>query len=549
MENRQTIVACLALLASVSLIFAQATLDPRARASEDGRPAPAAERIEPNLDAWWQSAVFYEVFVRSFADSTEGPLAGDGVGDLRGLIERLDYLNDGDPTTDTDLGVTALWLMPIWQSPSYHGYDTTDYYAVDDEYGTNDDFRDLIAACHERGIRVIIDLVLNHSSGEHPWFTASTDPGSDKRDWYLWRDQRPEWKGPWGQQVWHESPANDGSYFYGLFWHGMPDLNYASEAVTQEMFELVRFWLEDMGADGFRLDAIRHLIEDGKIQENTPATHAWLRRYFEHVKSINPDAVSIGEVWADSDAVSRYVGDQVDLGFEFETAYKLVESVRDQNPAAFITQMRIVQEKYPLGMYATFLRNHDQPRVLHELGGDRAAAGLAATIQFCLPGVPFVYYGEEIGMSADKPDPELRTPMQWSAEPNAGFSTTGAWKDPKSDYQDINVAAQTDDADSMLSHYRRLIALRRSTPALRIGTYTEVESSNPGVLAFERELDGERLLCVFNLTDAPIADYRLDVDSEFAPIEDLLGGAVTPNANHPVAELAPRSAAIVRLGE
>ena len=283
-----TAVAFLAIAAITTIAFAQATTDTAAKAAEDGRPAPAIERVEPVLDAWWQDAVFYEVFVRSFADSTTGPLANDGVGDLRGLIERLDYLNDGDPNTTDDLGVTALWLMPICESPSYHGYDTVDYYAVDQEYGTNDDYRELTDECHKRGIRVIIDLVLNHSSSDHPWFQESTRPAAPRRDWYIWDDAEPGWKGPWGQPVWHGSPAGDGSHYYGLFWSGMPDLNYHNEEVTREVFELIRFWLEDMHADGFRLDAIRHLIEEGQVQENTPATHAWLRRYFERVKSINP---------------------------------------------------------------------------------------------------------------------------------------------------------------------------------------------------------------------------------------------------------------------
>ena len=544
---KYTIAAVLSAVWMIAqLASAQATLDSSAGVSEADRPPPAIEHIEPNVGAWWQDAVFYEVFVRSFADSTEGPLAGDGVGDLRGLIERLDYLNDGDPDTTDDLGVDALWLMPVCQSPSYHGYDTTDYRRINDEYGTNEDFKALVAACHERGVKVIIDMVLNHCSQDHPWFVSSTVPGSGAHDWFVWSDEKPDWKGPWGQDVWHASPAGDGSYYYGLFWSGMPDLNYRSESLTEETFDMLRFWLEDLGVDGFRLDAIRHLIEEGKVQENTPATHAWLRRMFDFIKSVNPEAMTVGEVWASSDDVSRYVGDQMDLAFEFDLCYAIVEGLRRGEAWPIAERMKKIRSLYPLGMYATFLRNHDQPRTLHELGGDRAAARLAATIQFCMPGVPFVYYGEEIGMSADKPDEQIRTPMQWSGGAHAGFSTAEPWEEPRDDYAEVNVAAETDDPGSLLSHYREMIALRHEHPALRIGTFTNIETSKPGLLAFVREYEGEKLLCLFNLWIEPIDDFRLGI-YEGTPIEDLLGGEVTGSVEMPVDGIAPRGAAIIRL--
>ncbi|MEO0716726.1 MAG: alpha-amylase family glycosyl hydrolase, partial [Planctomycetota bacterium] len=364
-----------AIAASAGLALGQATTNESARAT-DGRPAPAAERFTgtDHLDPWWQDATFYHIFVRSFADSGQGPLANDGVGDIRGMIERLDYLNDGDPSTTTDLGVTGIWLMPIMQSPSYHGYDTVDYRLIDDEYGTNKDFQDFIAECEKRGIRVILDLVLNHSSSDHKWFQASLDPESEYRDFYVWLDEDPGWGGPWGQDVWHEADmkggASDGSVFYGLFWHGMPDLNYRTQAVTDAVFDLSRFWLEEMGAHGFRLDAIRHLVEDGPVQENTPETHAWLRAYQSFLRSVDAEVLTVGEVWADSDAVSRYVGDQMDIAFEFDLGYRLVDAVREGRAEPMVTQLKRMDELYPLGMYATFLRNHDQTRVLTEFNGD-----------------------------------------------------------------------------------------------------------------------------------------------------------------------------------
>jgi len=550
----------LALALSASAAFGQATLNEAARATESGRPKAAAVRFgtdyRAHLDTWWQDAVFYEIFVRSFADSTTGPLANDGVGDLRGIIERLDYLNDGDPTTDTDLGITALWLMPVTQSPSYHGYDTVDYRTIDDEYGTNDDFRELIAECDQRGIRVVIDLVINHSSSDHPWFLEAREPGSDKRDWYIWRDEHPGWQGAWGQNVWHPSLSNDGSWYFGLFWKGMPDLNFDHEPVTQAVFDMTRYWVEDMGVAGFRLDAIRHLIEDGQIQENTPATHAWLKRFHEHLQSLSgPTAApgevfTVGEVWSDSDAVSRYVGDQIDVCFEFDLGYRLVDAVNQQSARPIVRQLEKMDIVYPLGMYATFIRNHDQPRTLHELGGDREAAALAAVIQFCLPGVPFIYYGEEIGMTGTKPDEFLRTPMQWAppseAGPGVGFTNTTPWMAANIDAEDIHVAGQEDDPRSLLNTYRRLIALRHAEPALKTGELRLIETGHESVLAWERSANGRRLLCLFNLSDRPVRDYRLNASGRAGA--DLLGAAaVTGDTSRPLAELAARSAWVIEL--
>jgi glycosidase len=227
-------------------------------------PAPSGQAH------WWDDRVFYEVFVRSFADSD-----GDGVGDLRGLIDHLDYLNDGDPTTSGDLGVTGIWLMPVAEAASYHGYDVVDYEAVERDYGTAADFRDLILAAHARGIAVVVDLILNHTSAQHPWFQDSRDKGSAHADWYIWSDTDPGYAGPQGQPVWY--PDGDRVY-YAQFWEGMPDLNLDSPEVTAALDYVARFWLQDLGVDGFRLDAIKHLVETGEDQVNTPATHACSKR-------------------------------------------------------------------------------------------------------------------------------------------------------------------------------------------------------------------------------------------------------------------------------
>jgi glycosidase len=243
---------------------------------------------------WTRGAVCYEIFVRSFSDSN-----GDGIGDLNGLTAKLDYINDGKPDTQGDLGASCLWLMPVAESPSYHGYDVADYYRVEKDYGTNEDFKRFMAEAHRRGIRVLVDMVLNHASSEHLSFqTALRDTTSPYRDWYRF-SPTPLGKGPWGGDAWHRSPAGN-EYYYGVFWSGMPDLNYGSEAVREEAKRIAMFWLRDMDVDGFRLDAIPYLTEDGACLSGCPATHAYLREYAAHLRTVKPDAYTVGEAWGPS---------------------------------------------------------------------------------------------------------------------------------------------------------------------------------------------------------------------------------------------------------
>ena len=232
---------------------------------------------------WWQDAVCYEIFVRSFSDSD-----GDGIGDLQGVIDRLDYLNDGDPESHQDLGVNCIWLMPVTESPSYHGYDTVDYSTIEQDYGSNEDFNALVAAADERGIHILIDLVLNHVSVDHPWFQdAVSDPASPFRDSFVFSETDPDYQGSFGQQVWFPTPSGD-AYYYATFGEGLPDLNYRNPDVTANAKDVARFWIEEMGVSGFRLDAIKHLIENGVEQESTEETHAWLRDFGAFLSSIDP---------------------------------------------------------------------------------------------------------------------------------------------------------------------------------------------------------------------------------------------------------------------
>jgi alpha-amylase len=467
-------------------------------------PASGSAARQPAADPWRQG-VCYEVFVRSFQDSD-----GDGVGDLRGLIERLDYINDGDPAGGSDLGATCLWLMPVMQSPTYHGYDVTNYYEVNRDYGTNLDFRELVAEARRRGIRVLVDLVLNHTSSEHPNFkSAVLERDSPYRNWYLWSPTERRMTG-WEGTTWHRVPTRD-EYYYGLFWHGMPDLNLANAEVQAEVRRVVRFWVEEMGVDGFRLDAVGHFFEDGGQWRHGAAVHPWLRDFAASVRTIDPDVFTVGEVWDSTGAILPYYGGQLDSYFMFDVADAIVEAVRTGAKQRLVDAVLRLQREVPTGRWGMFLRNHDQTRTLTDLDGDVARAQLAATLLLTLPGIPFVYYGEEIGMTGAKSagDPRLRTPMPWTRAPGLGFTTGVPWEPPHADSLTANVEAQAGDAASLLHHYRRLIHLRVASEALGTGAFVPLTARQASVLAYVRTLDERAVLVAANLGDAPPADVEM----------------------------------------
>ncbi|MFN8595690.1 MAG: alpha-amylase family glycosyl hydrolase [Anaerolineae bacterium] len=441
---------------------------------------------------WWNDSVFYEIFVRSFADSD-----GDGIGDLNGLIAKLDYLKD--------LGITGLWLMPIHPSPSYHGYDVTDYFAVNPQYGTLDDFKHLLNEAHQRGIRVIIDLVLNHTSDQHPWFQAALDPKSPFRDWYVWSTTDP------GQAGWHR--ASSGDYYYGYFTDTMPDLNYRTPAVTEQMNDVVRFWLKDVGVDGFRLDAAKYLIEDGTSIQNTDATHQWYKNFRPVYKGLNPSAMTIGEVWDIAPTSAEYAqGDQLDLTFDFGLAQAYILAMRSGRASEAVDALKINRANFKPNQFGAFLSNHDQNRVMSQIGANIDKAKLGAWLYLTGPGVPFVYYGEEIGMLGKKPDEDIRLPMQWSAEANAGFTTGTPWRSVEASYTQRNVAVESTDPNSLLSLYRTLIGLRNQHAALRVGDVNLPQASNANVFASLRVSKDEAVLIVVNLSKDTVRDVKLTLD-------------------------------------
>ncbi|MBT3313533.1 MAG: DUF3459 domain-containing protein [Anaerolineae bacterium] len=451
--------------------------------------SPASEEIPPN--DWWDDAIFCEIFVRSFYDTDN-----DGIGDFNGITAKLDYLED--------LGVNAIWLMPIHPSPSYHGYDVLNYYAVNHEYGTMDNFKNLLDEAHKRDIRIIIDLVLNHTSSQHPFFIdANNNPASPYHDWYVWSENYPGW----GGSTWHET--NHG-YYYALFWGGMPDLNYRNPEVTEQFEQVARFWLDEIGVDGFRLDAIKHLIEEGDVTENTLATHEWLEDFYIRYKRSNPETYVVGEVYGAGGSIARtYTGDELDHVFNFELASGFINSANGGSNTGINSAYHFTLEHMPDGNYATFLRNHDQNRAMSEFYGNLGKAKVAASMLLTAPGTPYIYYGEEIGMLGQKPDEDIRLPMRWSGAAHSGFSGTQPWHTGEAGDESVNVEAQKNDPASLLSHYRRLIALRKKYPALRTGETAILDMGTTALFAALRSEGDERILIIINLTDEAVQEYAL----------------------------------------
>lgn len=493
---------------------------------------------------WWRDAVCYEVFVRSFYDSD-----GDGIGDLRGLTARLDYINDGNPASKKSLGAKCIWLMPIAKAKSYHGYDVNDYYHVDPHYGTDDDFRALVQAAHRRGIHVVVDFVPNHSSIDHPFFQAALkDPASQYRSWYRFSSSDPKQPGPWGQVAWHKSPLRD-EYYYGVFWHEMPDLNYQNPGVVREMMNVTRHWLTAMHADGLRFDAIPYLVEEGDVLMHSRGTHDLLRRFGSGIHEVAPHSFTIGEE-SDVNALPSYYPDQLDSYFEFGVAAGLLESARTGDAGAFIREITRANA-LPYGRWAPFLSNHDQTRVMTALSGDAAKARVAASAMLMLPGTPFVYYGEEIGMTGDKPDERIRTPMQWSGSSTGGFSTTAPWEALQTDWVTTNVELQDRDRRSLLNHYRKLIHLRNAHPALSHGGMTIGSTSDARTAAFIRRAGAETILVVVNFAAVPISNLAVKTSESLSgPLETIHAdpascGKVKGRSNAAVVGIVPGNGACV----
>lgn len=490
----------------------------------------------PDQARWWQTAIIYQIYPRSFQDSN-----GDGVGDLRGIIGRLDHL--------VELGVDAIWLSPIFPSPmADFGYDISDYTGIHPLFGTLADFDALLEEARARGLKLLLDLVPNHTSDQHPWFLESRSSRNNrKRDWYIWRDPAPDggppnnWLSEFGGRAW-AFDEKTGQYYYHAFLAAQPDLNWRNPEVREAIYDVMRFWMR-RGVDGFRVDVIWHLIKDGEFRDNPPnpdfrggqERHSLVPLYTTDLPEVHDvieqmravvdefdERVLIGEIYLPLERLVAYYGRDLrgcHLPFNFSllgakwrapTIAKLIEEYEGLLPRG--------------GWPNWVLGNHDQPRVASRLGP--AQARVAAMLLLTLRGTPTVYYGDEIGMvqvpippnrvqdPAEKNQPGVgmgrdgaRTPMQWDASRHAGFSTVEPWLPVASDFELVNVAMRRLDATSIYQLHRRLVAARRARPALTLGLYRPLKVQGD-VLVYLREHDDERILVALNLGGDP-ADVAL----------------------------------------
>jgi maltose alpha-D-glucosyltransferase/alpha-amylase len=508
---------------------------------------------------WFKDAVFYEVYVRGFYDSN-----GDGVGDFRGLTERLDYLEW--------LGVDCLWLLPMYASPLRDGgYDIADYYSILPEYGTLEDFRRFIDAAHARGIRVITDLVVNHTSDQHPWFKeASSAPDSPKRDWYVWSNTPEKYKEAriiftdTEKSNWTWCESAQGFYWHRFFSH-QPDLNYDNPEVQEAMLEAVDYWL-DFGIDGFRADAVPYLYErEGTNCENLPETHAFLKKLRAHIEAKYPQALLLAEANQWPEDVVEYFGrgDEFHMGYHFPIMPRLFMALRQEDRRPIVEILERTPDIPENCQWGMFLRNHDEltlemvtdeerdylyneyakdrrmrlnvgirRRLAPLLDNSHRRIQLLHSLLFSLPGSPFLYYGDEIGMGdniylGDRDG--VRTPMQWTSDRNAGFSKCDFERlyfpvinNPVYGYQSVNVDSQTRYDTSLLNWMRQMILLRKQHHVFGRGTMRFVKPENRKIFAFVREHEGETVVCVFNLSQFA-QPVELDL-SEFegrTPVEML----------------------------
>jgi maltose alpha-D-glucosyltransferase/alpha-amylase len=485
---------------------------------------------------WFKTAVFYEIHIRGFYDAN-----ADGFGDFRGLIEKLDYLQW--------LGIDCIWLLPMYKSPLRDGgYDISDFSSIHEEYGVVEDVRDFIEAAHQRGMRVIADLVMNHTSSDHPWFQESrSSPDNPKRDWYVWSHSNQRYADARIIFVDTESSnwtwdAEAGAYYWHRFFYHQPDLNYANPEVQEAMLGVLRFWL-DLGLDGFRLDAVPYLFErEGTNCENLPETHAFLKRVRSEVDAGYPDRVLLAEAnqWP-ADVVQYFGdGDECHMAFHFPVMPRMFMALRREEAAPILEILRQTPAIPENCQWGLFLRNHDEltlemvtdeerdymyaeyakdPRMKLNLGIRRRLAPLLdagrdeielmTAILFSLPGSPVLYYGDEIAMGdnvylGDRDG--VRTPMQWTGDRNGGFSRADFAQlyapplmDPVYGYQARNVEAQLRTPTSLLRWLRRFVALRKAHPVFGLGTYEALVPENPRIFAHVRQYEDDVVLCVHNL--------------------------------------------------
>ncbi len=463
--------------------------------------SPQSQNLTPG---YFPQAVFYQIFVRSFSDAN-----GDGVGDLKGITAKWDYLRD--------LGAEAIWITPVFPSPSYHKYDVTNYYDIDPEYGLLENFPLFVADAHKNGFKIILDIPLNHCSVKHPWFMeASQKIDSKYRNCFLWTSNPPAND----KDHWHLPKDEKGNpvgneYYYGYFGPEMPDWNYDNPAMVAEAKKILTYWLTTAKVDGFRMDAAQHIFPE----------HAKNVAFWKDLQTacftVNPQTFIVAEVGNTFEVIAPYLK-SVDACFNFELASKILGAVKSEDATSFNLKMQKITSNYLAqnAKYkdAIFLTNHDQNRVMSEVGGNVAKAKLAAAILYSLPGLPFIYYGEELGMSGKKPDENIREPFVFG--PQQEDKMRPSWIKPVySTDKSVDAATkQKKDPNSFFNRYKELIQTRKNIKALNVGAFQPSALSNKKVLVFKRVFNQQQCLVLHNVTGGPVDVIFSDNEKGFTQV-------------------------------
>ena len=444
-----------------------------------------------------KSGVYYEIFVRSFADSN-----GDGIGDIKGIMLKLDKLKE--------LGIEGIWLTPIFKSPSYHKYDVTDYYKIDPEYGTSDDLKNLVIEAHKRGIKIILDLPVNHTSVEHPWFKDIKDNVNSKYKEY-YRISKKDDKSlnlksfSMGHLSW--VPLNDKELYYAIFWEGMPDLNFSNKKVRKEIIDIGKYWIINSNIDGYRLDAAYHIYGKGEYPEKIDSQTenlSWWNEFRKNMQSVKPNVYLVGEVWSSTSQTASYFN-VFDSNGNLDISEKgIIEAISSGDGEIFGKRLSSIYNQYysvaENYIDAPFLTNHDQNRLANTIS-DLKQQKLASSILLTLPGNPFIYYGEELGMKGSKPDEEIREPYLWDENDNSKTH----WIDNKNNKIGIeNYNIQHENKNSLYNHYKLLLNLRKNNEILKYGNYKFVDLNNPKILAYERTYNKKSIIIIHNMSSENI---------------------------------------------
>ncbi|MGG3562185.1 alpha-glucosidase [Neobacillus rhizosphaerae] len=550
---------------------------------------------------WWKEAVAYQIYPRSFMDSN-----GDGIGDIKGIISKLDYLKE--------LGIDVIWVSPMYQSPNDdNGYDISDYQEIMEEFGTMADFNLLLEETHRRGMKLILDLVINHTSDEHPWFIESrSSKENPKRDWYIWRDGKGgkepnNWESIFGGSAWKYDEQTD-QYFMHIFSKKQPDLNWENEEVRKALYEMVNWWL-DKGIDGFRVDAISHIKKEEGLEDmpnpeglqyvssfdkmmNVDGIHTFLQELKEETFA-KYDIMTVGEANGvtvdDAEDVESWVGEKTgkfNMVFQFEhLALWDAEAKKELD----IVELKDVLSRWQKGLEnkgwnALFIENHDKPRVVSTWGNDkeywRESATAFGTMYFLMQGTPFIYQGQEIGMTNVQFDSiedyddvsaknmyrikraegvsheeimdiiwasgrdNSRTPMQWSSEENGGFSTGNPWLKVNPNFKDINVASQQKDEKSVLNFYKKMVSLKKANEVFTYGTYDLLLKDDPQIFAYTRKLNEEKIIVITNLSTKPAEMDGVSLDYSHLLLHNY---EVSPHETLTKLTLQPYEARVYRM--